>query len=251
MRTCSFAAALLAAVALTACATGGTQNRSESITVSAAASLTEAFTELGHSFEHTHPGSKVTFNFAGSSMLVTQIRNRAPVDVFASADDTTMRRLVDDHLVVGRPMRFARNQLAIVVAKDNPKRIRRLADLARPELVVAVCAPAVPCGALAAKAIARSGAAVKPSTQEDNVKSVVTRVATGEADAGIVYVTDAKAAGRALTTVPIPFEQNATTNCSIAVVAASTHTRLDRAFVSYVGSSSGRATLRRSGFLGP
>jgi len=217
------------------------------IVVSAASSLTEAFTKLGRDFEHAHKNVKVTFNFGGSPLLVTQIENGAPVDVFASADEANMDKLRTSKLVAGRPRLFARNRGAIIVARGNPKHIKSVKDLAGVSL--AVCAPAVPCGKVASAVILRSGSTVTPKSQEENVKAVVTRVSTGEVDAGIVYVTDAKSAG--LGTVSIPPAQNATTNYPIAVVRGSKHAAAARAFIAYVRGKAGRATLQGFGFQLP
>lgn len=222
-------------------AAGGT------IVVSAASSLTEAFTRLGHDFEHAHSKVKVTFNFGGSPLLVTQIQNGAPSDVFASADEANMAKLQTAKLITGKPLLFARNRGAIIVATGNPKHIKSVKDLAGVSL--AVCAPTVPCGKVATAVIAKSGVTITPKTQEENVKAVVTRVSTGEVDVGIVYVSDAKSAR--LGTVSIPVGRNATTNYPIAVVKGSKHAAIARAFIAYVRSEAGRATLRSFGFLLP
>src|SRR5262249_57756740 len=144
----------------------------------------------------THPpGGKGTLSFGGSPPLVTQILQGAPADVFASADQPNMQKLVDGSLADGKPAVFTQNKLQIVVQAGNPKKIAGLADLANPNLVVDLCAPAVPCVSSAAQAFAIANVRVTPKSQEQDVKSVVTRVSLGEADPGLVDTTDGKAGG--------------------------------------------------------
>ena len=171
------------------------------IKVFAAASLTAAFTELGQQYTSANGGTKVTFNFAGSQALATQIQQAAPADVFASADLANMDKVKD---LVGTSQNFASNLLAIVVEEGNPKGVKGLDDLARPDLKVVLAAPDVPAGKYAAEILGKAGVAVKPVSQEDNVKAVVTKVSLGEADAGIVYVTDITAGGAKVEGVDIP-----------------------------------------------
>jgi molybdate transport system substrate-binding protein len=136
------------------------------ITVFAASSLTAAYTTIGKEFEKSYPGTMVTFSFGGSSMLVSQIQQGALGDVFASADQPNMQKLIQAGLTAESPIVFARNDLEIVVAKGNPKHITSLADLARSGLVVVLCAPAVPCGHYAAQALQKAGVRVEPASQE-------------------------------------------------------------------------------------
>ena len=247
------AAALLVLPLTAACGGGGSgsgepaSGRSGSITVFAASSLTDAFNEIGRGFEAADGGARVTFNYGGSSTLVQQIGAGAPADVLATADETTMQQAVTAGTVDG-PALFAHNRLAILVAKGNPKNIRTLADLARPGLVVVLCAAEVPCGRSGALALQKAGVEVKPRSLEPNVKGVQSKVTLGEADAGIVYVTDVKAAGAQAEGVGIPDPQNVVAAYPIATVRASGNRELAAAFVAYVRSEAGQQALARAGF---
>jgi molybdate transport system substrate-binding protein len=218
--------------------------------VFAAASLNAAYTAIGKQFEKSHPGTTVRFTFSGSSTLVSQIQQGAIGDVFASADQPNMQKLTQAGLTAESPIVFARNDLEIVVGKGNPKHITSLADLARSGLLVVLCAPAVPCGHYAAQALQKAGVSVKPASQEADVKSVLGKVALGEADAGIVYVTDVKAAGDAVEGVAIPPVLNVVAEYPIVILRDSQNRALARAFVSYV-LTDGRQTLARYGFSNP
>ncbi len=218
------------------------------ITVLAAASLTDAFTELGHAFEAVRPGTKVTFSFGASSALATQANEGAPADLMASADEANLQKVVDAGNA-SDPKIFARNRLAILVAKGNPKGIRTLSDLARPGVDFVLCAPEVPCGKFGAQALAKAGVTAKPRSYEENVKSVVTKVTLGEADAGIVYVTDVKAAGARAEGVDIPEAQNLIAVYPMAVLRQSGQLQLARAFLAFVLSPAGQQLLARYGFL--
>ena len=225
---------------------------SGTITVSAAASLTEAFTKLGTDFQTANPGTTVTFNFAASSALVTQIQGGAPADVFASADGTNMQKLVSGGQVTAEPAVFAANELTIVVKKGNPKHVKSLADLADVG-TVSLCADAVPCGRYAAQALAQAGVTVPSDTitKGVDVKATLTAVSTGDADAAIVYATDAKAAGASVQVLRIPAWLNVYAISPIAPIAASGNADLANAFVRYTVSSAGQKTLRSFGFLPP
>src|SRR5918992_804312 len=243
----------LAALLLAACGggdepAGGSAAPPAEIRGFAAASLTAAFNELGPRFTAANGGTRVTFNFAGSQALATQIRQGAPADVFASADVPNMDKVED---LVGDPRVFASNRLAIVVEQGNPKGVRTLDDLASSDLKVVLAAPDVPAGKYAAQVLERAGVTVKPVSQEDNVKSVVTKVSLGEADAGIVYVTDVTAGGDRVEGVEIPTEQNVTASYPIATVTASEAQDEARAFVDLVRSAEGQQVLKRHGFLPP
>lgn len=248
---------VVAAVGLVAAACGSPAPVSSSpaapspVTVFAAASLTAAFQSIGAVVGRADPRLKAEFNFAGSSTLVAQIQQGAPADVFASADQPNMRKLLDGGLVSGSPRVFATNRLQIVVAAGNPKGITRLADLVRPGLVVVLCAPAVPCGRYAAQALQKAGVSVVPASQETDVKAVVSKVALGEADAGIVYVTDVKAGGVKVQGVVIPDGQNVVASYPIALVKAAHDGRAAQAFVDFVLSPQGQRILAGFGFGGP
>jgi len=182
-------AALVAVLATASCGSDGPGRDDAAppdVTVFAAASLTAAFTELGDAFTAANPGAEVTFSFAGSSELVAQLREGAPADVFASADLANMAVLTDADLVDGQPEVFATNAAEIIVEAGNPRGITGVADLENDDLVVVQCAPEVPCGAYAEQVFANAGVTVTPSSLEQNVKAVATKVLLGEADAGVV-----------------------------------------------------------------
>jgi molybdate transport system substrate-binding protein len=247
-------AAVLAAAALVLAGCGGDDEPSggsaaspAELKVFAAASLTAAFTEIGEQFTNAS-GTKVTFNFAGSQALATQIQQAAPADVFASADTANMDKVTD---LVGTPQNFAGNQLQIVVEKGNPKGVQRLMDLADPDLKVVLAAPEVPAGRYAAESLAKAAVTVKPVSQEDNVKAVVTKVSLGEADAGIVYVTDVTAGGDKVEGVDIPEELNVLATYPIATVRASRAQDQARAFMDQVLSAESQQVLEANGFLPP
>ncbi len=224
---------------------------SRTITVLAAASLTAAFQSAGSAFTRANPSMRAEFNFAGSSTLVTQIQEGAPVDVFAAADQPNMQKLIDGGLVAGSPQVFATNRLQIVVQGGNPKSINGLQDLARPGLVLVLCGPTVPCGRYAAQALQKAGVHVAPASQEADVKAVVSKVALGEADAGIVYVTDITAGGKAVQGISIPDDQNVLASYPIAVLTAARDRGAARAFVDFILSPNGQRILASFGFGGP
>ncbi len=222
---------------------------SGTITVFAASSLTAAYTAIGKDFQAAHPASMVKFSFGGSSTLVAEIQQGAIGDIFASADQSNMQKAVDAGLVAGSPTIFAHNRLEIVVAAGNPKHIAGLSDLTRPGLLVDLCAPVVPCGRYAAQALQKAGVTLKTS-QEIDVKAVVTKVALGEADAGVVYVTDVKAADAAVQGVEIPLGLNVVADYPVAILKDSQNASLAKAFVSYL-LGAGQQTLARYAFTGP
>lgn len=219
------------------------------VAVFAAASLSDAFRDIAAVLRETHPRTAVTFNFAGSSTLATQIVEGAPADVFAAADEASMQTLVAAGAVKAPVRIFATNRLAIVVPRGNPQRIASLADLTRPGLTIALAAPQVPAGRYAAEAFAKAGLAVPAASQEVDVRAVLTRVAMDEADAGIVYVTDARAAGDRVALVPIPDAHNVIARYPIAALASRGND--GQAFVDGVLSAAGQAILARFGFLPP
>ena len=247
-------AALLAvaALALAGCGDGGGGGGDAAapggIKVFAAASLTAAFTRIGEQYRSANGGAEVTFNFAGSQALATQIRQGAPADVFASADLPNMAKVED---LVGTPRSLASNRLQIVVEQGNPEDIKGLDDLASPDLKVVVAAPEVPAGKYAAEALAKADVTVEPVSQEDNVKAVVTKVSLGEADAGIVYVTDVTAGGDKVEGVDIAQELNVTATYPIATVKAGRAQDEAQAFMDLALSAEGQQVLNRYGFLPP
>jgi molybdate transport system substrate-binding protein len=222
------------------------------LTVFAAASLTEAFTEMGHAFEAANPGVTVTFNFAASSALAQQINEGGAADAFVSADEANMKK-VTDASNASDPKVIARNRLAILVEKGNPKAITGLADLAKPGLVVLLCAPEVPCGKFAAAALATANVSVKPASLEENVKFVVSKVTLGEADAGIVYVTDVKASGDKAQGVDIDIADDPALEAvyPMAVTTKATHGDVATAWLDFALSDRGQRILASYGFLAP
>jgi molybdate transport system substrate-binding protein len=221
------------------------------VLVSAAASLTDAFAEIERAFEAAYPTVDVTLNLAGSSTLRAQILEGAPVDVFASADRTNMARVAEAGDLAGQPTIFARNRLQIAVPPGNPAGVTGLADFARDELLVGLCAEGVPCGDLAREALSRAGVVFVVDTHEPDVRALLTKVELGELDAAVTYVTDlTTAAGRA-EGVDIPLDQNVSTGYPIAVLAGAPDPDAARAFVELVLSTDGQAILARHGFGSP
>ena len=221
------------------------------ITVFAAASLTESFTEVGAAFTAANPDAKTEFSFDASSALVQQIVEGAPADVFASADTANMDKLTDAAHNGSDPVIFASNLLTVIVAPDNPLGITGVADLANPDIKTVICAPEVPCGNYANQIITAAGVAVTPVSLEQNVRGVVTKVTAGEADAGIVYVTDVIAAGDAAEMVEIPVDINVVAEYPIATVAASQNPEVGEAFIDFLLGIEGQAILAEHGFGPP
>jgi molybdate transport system substrate-binding protein len=224
---------------------------SGTVVVFAATSLTEAFDKIGAQFEKAHPGVTVKFNYNGSSSLATSIDQGAPADVFASAAPENMKTVTDAGNASGTPQTFASNTGEIMVEKGNPKKITSVKDLANPAIKVAVCAPEVPCGAVATAIFQNAGVTVKPVSEETNVGGVVTKVTLGEVDAGIVYVTDVKANEAKATGVPIPADQNDTTEYPIVEVKGAPNASGAKAFISYVLGPDGQKVLASFGFMPP
>ena len=221
------------------------------LVVFAATSLTEAFDKIGAQFEKANPGVTVKFNYNGSSSLATQITQGAPADVFASAAPSNMKTVTDAGLASGTPQTFTSNTGEIMVESGNPHKITSVKDLANPKIKVVVCAPAVPCGAVAQAIFKNAGVTVKPVSEEQNVGGVVTKVTLGEADAGIVYVTDVKASESKAEGVPIPADQNDVTEYPIVEVKNAPNATAAKAFISYVLSPAGQQVLASYGFLPP
>lgn len=231
------------------------------LNVFAASSLTDAFTEIGKNFETANPGATVTFNFAGSQALRTQIEEGAPADVFASANKTEMDALVDDGFVVpGTPQVFLSNRLVVILPANNTAALTKLEDLAGSGIKLVLAAEEVPVGKYARQALEQMngqfGADFKDKvlanvvSNEDNVKQVVAKVQLGEADAGIVYTSDAVAAPE-LKTIEIPAESNVIAQYPIAMLTKSANADLAKAFIEYVLSSDGQSVLQKWGFAPP
>jgi molybdate transport system substrate-binding protein len=223
---------------------------SGTVNVFAAASLQEAFTRLGQQFEAAHPGTKVVFNFGPSSGLATQITAGAPADVFASASTKNMDQVVKAAAATS-PTNFASNEMEIAVPPKNPGDVTQLTDLAKPAVKVALCQVAVPCGATAAKVFKNAKLTVAPVTQEVDVKAVLTKVSLGEVDAGVVYVTDVRAAGAKVKGIQIPADVNSSTVYPIATLAKAPNKATAQAFTDYVLSADGVRVLTADGFAKP
>lgn len=239
-----------------ACASGSSDSSLDSgmettLTVYAASSLTSTFTEIGREFEASHEGVKVAFDFAGSSDLVAQIQQGAPADVFASADTTNMDKAVSDELVEGEPVNFASNTLQIAVPPDNPAGVTSLQDLGKAGTQVVVCAPEVPCGAAAQKVEESAGVAINPVSEDQAVTDVLTKVESGEADAGLVYVTDVIAAGDKVKGVTFSESSSAVNTYPIAVLSDGANADLAKQFVDFVTGTPGQSVLAAAGFANP
>jgi molybdate transport system substrate-binding protein len=217
------------------------------VNVFAAASLTESFTQIGRDFEAANPASKVTFNFAGSAALATQINEGAPADVFAAASPATMKTVTDAGNGDGTPVVFVKNQLVIAVAKGNPKGITGLSDLTKPDLKLALCAEQVPCGAAAKKALGAARVTLRPVTLEQDVKAALSKVKLGEVDAALVYRTDAKASTADVDGIEFPESAGAINDYPIVVLKDAANKAGAVAFVAYVRSQ-GKAVLTAAGF---
>jgi molybdate transport system substrate-binding protein len=221
------------------------------ITVFAAASLKKTFTDIGEQFKTENPGFSVEFSFAGSSDLVTQLTQGAEADVFASADPKNMDKAAQAGLLSGDPVNFASNTLTIAVAPGNPKKIASFKDLTRQGLNVVVCAPQVPCGSATQKVEQATGVTLNPVSEESSVSDVLNKVTSGQADAGLVYVTDAKGAGDKVAVVAFPEAVGAVNTYPIAVLKDSKNPELARRFVDLVTGESGQKVLSAAGFAKP
>ena len=238
--------ALFIGLATLGTACSGVDDESTSVMVFAAASLTASFSEIETAFEASHPDIDVVLVVAASSELATQIVEGAPADVFASADTKNMDKVAD--AIVGEPTTFATNRLQIITEPGNPLGIASLADLADPSILFVTCAPEVPIGAYTTDALAKAGVTVSPVSFEENVKGIVTKVTTGEADAGIVYTSDVIAAGAAVTGVDIADEFNVVASYPVARLTSSEGAAL---FTEFLSSPAGQAILENFGFGAP
>jgi len=223
----------------------------QKIMVFAAASLKKTFTDLGEQFKTENPGASVEFSFAGSSDLVTQLTQGAQADVFASADTKNMDKAAQAGVLAGDPANFASNTLTIAVAPGNPKKIASFKDLTQQGLNVVVCAPQVPCGSATQKVEQATGVTLNPDSEESSVSDVLNKVTTGQADAGLVYVTDAKGAGDKVAAVAFPEAAGAVNTYPIAVLKSSKNSELARKFVDLVTGESGQKVLDAAGFAKP
>ncbi|GAA1340813.1 molybdate ABC transporter substrate-binding protein [Arthrobacter roseus] len=223
---------------------------SGTLTVFAAASLKDSFEEIADGFEQQHPGVSVRMSFAGSSDLATQIISGAPADVFASADEDTMSTVRAENLIAERPRIFATNTLTIAVPAGNPAGIRSFADLSSADVTTVVCAPQVPCGSAAQTLQDITGIQISPVSEESSVTDVLGKVRTGQADAGLVYVTDIASADGAVDEVPISEAGQAVNRYPIAAIKDGNE-ELAEAFVDFVTGEGGQQVLSGHGFGEP
>ncbi len=221
----------------------------ETLTVLAASSLTDVFGELEQTYEDEHPGVEVELTFDSSSTLAEQVVQGAPADVLATADEQTMQLVVDEGLA-GVPLEFARNELVLVTPPDDPGGIDAIEDLDTGEVTYAVCVPDAPCGAASEKLLGLVDVTAEPVTEEDNVRDVLTKVTTGEVDAGLVYVSDAQAAGEDVDAVEVPEADQALNADVIAPLAdAGDDPDLAQDWIDLVRSDEGQQALQDYGFL--
>lgn len=242
----------VAAVAVLVVASGCAQEADTTeLTVFAAASLTSSFQEIAEAFEGQHDGTVVKLQFAGSPDLVAQLAEGAPADVLATADTATMDDAVSQGLIAGTSEVFATNRMEIAVPPDNPAQIDDLDDLERDNVTLVVCAPAVPCGAAAYQVAENAGITLRPASEESSVSGVIGKVAAGEAEAGIVYVTDVANPDNAVLGVPIPDSLNVTNRYPVGVTASAREADLAASFVDFVQGEQGQAILAGVGFGAP
>lgn len=247
MRTARAIVVACVALVATAC---GSDDDDTTVRVFAAASLTDAFADVAAAFEDAEPGVAVELNLAGSSSLREQILQGAPADVVATANATVMEQLVDAGAVVD-PERFATNVLEIVVPEGNPAGVTSLDDFADDDLLVGLCAAAVPCGEFARRVLSLAGVEPSLDTNEPDVRALLTKIEAGELDAAIVYTTDVRAAGSGVEGIEIPDMQNVVADYPIGVVVESGERSAAASFVDFVLGEQGQAILRSHGFGAP
>ncbi|MFD3414415.1 molybdate ABC transporter substrate-binding protein [Streptomyces cyaneofuscatus] len=218
------------------------------LTVLAASSLTDVFKEAGAAYERENPGTKVTFSFAGSQELAAQVKQGAPADALVTADAKTMDGLSGE---TGTPTVIARNRLVIAVGEGNPEKVENLKDLSDPELKVVLAAPEVPVGRYSQQILDAQKIAVKPVSQEPNVRAVLSKVELGEADAGLVYKTDAETAPDKVDAIDIPDAENAVASYPAATLKGSKHSEAAAAFVAWLSTPAAQKILQGAGFQQP
>jgi molybdate transport system substrate-binding protein len=251
------ALALVLAVGLVACGSdsresGRGDDRSGSLQVFVASSLTPAFTAFADEFRDAHPGTEITLNPGSSTTLAEQIRGGADADVYASADSANMEKLQDAGLVTAEPIEFAKNEMEIAVEPGNPRRIETLQDLENPDLIVVLCASEAPCGKYADQLLEQNEITFTPKSREIDVATTLTKVASGEADAAIVYVTDVTSRDDEVDGVSIPTEQNLVATYPIATLKDSGNAALAQAWIDFVTAPAQEQRLRDDfGFLAP
>lgn len=232
-------------------ATAGDDGLRGTLTVFAAASLTDAFEEIGVGFRQEHPDVELSFSFAGSSSLAAQVVSGAPADVFAAASSQTMRRVTEAGRALGEPEVFARNRLQIAVPSGNPAGVEGLDDLAREGIAVALCAPEVPCGAATETLLAAAGVTASPDTLEQDVRAALSKAELGEVDAALVYRTDVLSAGAEVEGIDVPEATQAVNDYPVVALRDAPNPAAARAFVGYVLSPEGQRVLAAAGFDAP
>ena len=244
-------AALALVLPLAGCGGDSDGGSTTTLTVYAASSLTATFEQIAKEFEAEHHGVDVKLSFGGSSDLVAQIQNGAPADVFASADTANMDKLVNAGLAGGDPQDFATNVLEIATPPGNPAHVQGFQDLAEPDVKVVVCAPEVPCGAATQQVAAKAEVTLHPVSQEQSVTDVLGKVTSGEADAGVVYVTDVRAAGDQVDGIEFPESGEVVNTYPVAPVEGTDEADLAREFIELVVGDTGQQILRDAGFGSP
>jgi molybdate transport system substrate-binding protein len=250
MRRIGVLAGLMSTVLVSALLACSPKSQS-AVLVFAAASLRPAFTLIGQQFKTDNPGSNVEFDFAGSSELATRLTQGATADVFASADTAQMQTVAKAGLLAGDPTEFAANTLVVVTAPGNPKKVTSFADLAEPGLRLVICQQPVPCGSATQRIEDATGVRLNPVSEELSVTDVLNKVTTGQADAGLVYVTDARSAAAKVTTVNFPEAAGAVNFYPVALLKKAPQPTLAQKFVTMVTSEAGQKILSQFGFQKP
>lgn len=245
------AAVVAVALASSACGGGPQDDGGTVLRVLAAASLTEAFGELERTYEQAHPDVDVQVSYDSSSTLTQQVLEGAPADVLATADEQSMATVTGEGLVATEAVTFATNTLTLVTPPDDPGGVSSVADLESDDVTVAVCVPQAPCGQAARALLALDDVTVTPTTEQENVKSVLTQVVIGQVDAGLVYVTDARAAGDQVRTVAVDNASSVVSSYPVAVLADADSPAAAQDWVELVTSAPGRRVLRSYGFGPP
>ncbi len=244
----AFAVVLAQIAFFTACTSGSNTQETTTLDVYAASSLAALFADAGLAYEKAHPGVKVQFNFGASSDLARFVQEGAPADVFASADMSNMDRVESKDLLDSPPVIFATNYLEIIVEKGNPLNISSLQDLENLDLVFVTTSPDVPIGKYTAEVLKKAGVSVTPDSLESNIKGIMLKVASGEADAGIVYHSEVVASDGQVEGVEIPAEFNIVATYPIGIIKNSANKKQAQGFVDFLLSTAGQTLLTQYGF---